>query len=66
MAGTAGLPVVQAEVDPFDPPAESEGFEAFYLREDQAVVQLADALSGSRLPAGPGELGAPAEAEPLT
>jgi hypothetical protein len=50
VAGTAGLPVVQAEVDPFDPPAESEGFEAFYLREDQAVVQLADALSGSRLP----------------
>ena len=33
MAGTAGVPVVQAEVDPFDPLAESEGFEAFYLRE---------------------------------
>ena len=66
MAGTVGVPVVQAEVDPFDPLAESEGFEAFYLREYQAVVQLAYALSGSRLPAGPGEPGASAGAEPLT
>ena len=51
MAGTRGVPVVQADVDPLDPAAESEGFEAFYLREYQAVVGLAYALSGSRLAA---------------
>jgi RNA polymerase sigma-70 factor, ECF subfamily len=48
------VPVVQADVDPLDPldaTAESEGFEAFYLRDYQAVVQLAYALSGSRLAA---------------
>jgi RNA polymerase sigma factor (sigma-70 family) len=38
-------------VDPLDPLAESGGFEAFYLREYYAVVQLAYALSGSRLAA---------------
>jgi RNA polymerase sigma-70 factor, ECF subfamily len=46
------VPAVQAGVDPVDPVhavAGSEGFEAFYLREYQAVVQLAYALSGSRL-----------------
>jgi RNA polymerase sigma-70 factor, ECF subfamily len=46
------VPVVQADVDstdPLDPLAESRGFEAFYLREYQAVVRLAYALSGSRL-----------------
>jgi RNA polymerase sigma-70 factor, ECF subfamily len=42
---------VQAGVDPLDPAAESEGFEAFYLREYHAVVRLAYALSGSRLAA---------------
>jgi RNA polymerase sigma-70 factor, ECF subfamily len=46
-----GVPVVQADVDPLDPATESEGFEAFYLREYHAVVQLAYALSGSRLAA---------------
>lgn len=45
------MPVVQADVDPLDQAAESEGFEAFYLREYHAVVQLAYALSGSRLAA---------------
>jgi RNA polymerase sigma-70 factor, ECF subfamily len=45
------VPVVQADVDPLDPATESEGFEAFYLREYQAVVRLAYALSGSRLAA---------------
>jgi len=49
--GDGGVPVVQADVDPLDPTAESEGFEAFYLREYHAVVQLAYALSGSRLAA---------------
>jgi hypothetical protein len=37
------VPVVQADVDPLDPldrAAESEGFEAFYLREYAAVVRL--------------------------
>jgi RNA polymerase sigma-70 factor, ECF subfamily len=46
--------VVQAgtdPIDPLDPLAESGGFEAFYLREYHAVVQLAYALSGSRLAA---------------
>jgi RNA polymerase sigma factor (sigma-70 family) len=43
--------VVQADVDPLDPATASEGFEAFYLRDYQAVVQLAYALSGSRLAA---------------
>jgi RNA polymerase sigma-70 factor, ECF subfamily len=46
------VPVVQAGTDPIeplDPLAESGGFEAFYLREYHAVVQLAYALSGSRL-----------------
>jgi RNA polymerase sigma-70 factor, ECF subfamily len=46
--------VVQADVDPLEPlgpVAEREGFEAFYLREYHAVVQLAYALSGSRLAA---------------
>ena len=45
---------MQADVDPLDPldrAAESEGFEAFYLREYAAVVRLAYALSGSRLAA---------------
>jgi RNA polymerase sigma-70 factor, ECF subfamily len=48
---------VQAGIDPLDPAEhldpllEPEGFEAFYLREYQAVVQLAYALSGSRLAA---------------
>jgi RNA polymerase sigma-70 factor (ECF subfamily) len=49
-----GVPVVQADVDPLDPLdalAKSGGFEAFYLREYHAVVQLAYALSGSRLAA---------------
>jgi RNA polymerase sigma-70 factor, ECF subfamily len=48
------VPVAQAgvdPVDPLDPLAESGGFEAFYLREYYAVVQLAYALSGSRLAA---------------
>jgi RNA polymerase sigma-70 factor, ECF subfamily len=45
------VPVVQADVDPLDPAAHSGGFEAFYLREYHAVVQLAYALSGSRLAA---------------
>ncbi len=45
------MPVVQADVDPLDPASASEGFEAFYLREYHAVVQLAYALSGSRLAA---------------
>jgi RNA polymerase sigma-70 factor, ECF subfamily len=49
--GDVGVPVVQADVDPLDPTAESEGFEAFYLREYHAVVRLAYALSGSRLAA---------------
>jgi DNA-directed RNA polymerase specialized sigma24 family protein len=40
---------VQAGVDRLDPAAE--GFEAFYVREYQAVVRLAYALSGSRLAA---------------
>jgi Sigma-70 region 2 len=43
--------VVRADVDPLDPATESEGFEAFYLREYHAVVRLAYALSGSRLAA---------------
>ena len=45
---------MQAGIDPLDlldAGAESEGFEAFYLREYRAVVQLAYALSGSRLAA---------------
>jgi RNA polymerase sigma factor (sigma-70 family) len=48
------VPVVPADVDPLDPLdplAESEGFEAFYFRKYQAAVQLAYALSGSRLAA---------------
>jgi RNA polymerase sigma factor (sigma-70 family) len=49
--GTWGVPVVHADVDPLDPATESEGFEAFYLREYHAVVRLAYALSGSRLAA---------------
>jgi RNA polymerase sigma-70 factor, ECF subfamily len=49
VAGTVGVPVVQAGVDPLDPATGSEGFEAFYLREYHAVVRLAYALSGSRL-----------------
>jgi RNA polymerase sigma-70 factor (ECF subfamily) len=52
MAGTVGVPAVQAgtdPIDPLDPLAESGRFEAFYLREYHAVVQLAYALSGSRL-----------------
>ena len=52
--GRWGVPVVQAGTDPIDPLhslAESGGFEAFYLREYHAVVQLAYALSGSRLAA---------------
>src|SRR4029450_7153853 len=48
--GTAGVPGVQADVDPLDHATASEGFEAFYQRDYQAVVQLAYALSGSRLP----------------
>ena len=40
---------MHADVDPLDPATESEGFEAFYLREYHAVVRLAYALSGSRL-----------------
>jgi RNA polymerase sigma factor (sigma-70 family) len=54
---TAEVPTVQAGIDPIDPAehlgpgAESEGFEAFYLREYHAVVRLAYALSGSRLAA---------------
>ena len=49
-----GVPVAQAgidPIDPLDPLAEPGGFEAFYLREYHAVVQLAYALSGSRLAA---------------
>jgi RNA polymerase sigma-70 factor, ECF subfamily len=52
--GRWGVPVAQAgtdPIDPLDPLAESGGFEAFYLREYHAVVQLAYALSGSRLAA---------------
>jgi RNA polymerase sigma factor (sigma-70 family) len=45
------VPVVQADVDPLDHATASEGFEAFYQRDYQAVVQLAYALSGSRLAA---------------
>jgi RNA polymerase sigma-70 factor, ECF subfamily len=54
VAGTVGVPGVQAGTDPIDPLdtlAEAGGFEAFYLREYHAVVQLAYALSGSRLAA---------------
>jgi RNA polymerase sigma factor (sigma-70 family) len=49
-----GVPVAQAgidPIDPLDPLTEPGGFEAFYLREYHAVVQLAYALSGSRLAA---------------
>ena len=52
--GRWGVPVMRAGTDPIDPLdslAESGGFEAFYLREYHAVVQLAYALSGSRLAA---------------
>jgi RNA polymerase sigma-70 factor, ECF subfamily len=45
--GQAGID----RIDPPDPLAGSGRFEAFYLREYQAVVQLAYALSGSRLAA---------------
>jgi RNA polymerase sigma-70 factor, ECF subfamily len=49
---TVGVPAVHAGVDPLDPAAgAAEGFEAFYVREYQAVVRLAYALSGSRLAA---------------
>jgi Sigma-70 region 2 len=54
-AGRWGCRGVQAGVDPIDPAEElgsspeAEGFEAFYHREYHAVVQLAYALSGSRL-----------------
>ena len=42
-----GLPEVEAGAASAPPGAE--GFEAFYVREYQAVVRLAYALSGSRL-----------------
>jgi RNA polymerase sigma-70 factor (ECF subfamily) len=46
---TVGVPAVHAGVDPAA--GAAEGFEAFYVREYHAVVQLAYALSGSRLAA---------------
>jgi DNA-directed RNA polymerase specialized sigma24 family protein len=42
-----GLPEAQAGVA--SAAGGAEGFEAFYVREDHAVVRLAYALSGSRL-----------------
>jgi hypothetical protein len=53
---------VQAGVDRLDTAAE--GFEAVYVREYQAVVRLAYALSGSRLAAEDIDRGPPGPGRP--